>query len=103
MHNTRGLQVLLDGGSAEPIPVGHLWLTSGRAATFAYDPAWLTHPHRFAPEPALPLTDRRFHTESGQTLFRCFTDALPQRWGRGLFTQDENAADIACPLFPLWR
>ncbi|HEX7082381.1 MAG TPA: hypothetical protein VF329_15340 [Gammaproteobacteria bacterium] len=52
----------LDG---RPHLVGRLYtrLRNGReSATFEYDDSWLSHPERFALEPALKLGPGPFHT-----------------------------------------
>ncbi len=51
--------------NGETIQVGRLWSRMRgvrESATFEYDASWLTHPERFALEPALPLTTRMMRT-----------------------------------------
>ena len=51
----------------EDVRVGTLWLhvRSGReSASFEYDKKWLSHPEKFALEPALTLTKGSFHTKA---------------------------------------
>jgi serine/threonine-protein kinase HipA len=52
----------------EPILVGRLWSRYQRGretASFEYDNAWLSHPWRFALEPALSLDMGQHHTGRG--------------------------------------
>lgn len=70
-----------------PHLVGRLWsrVRKGReGASLEYDPAWLTHPERFALEPALSLGSGTFHTPAGKALFGAMGDSAPDRWGRVL-------------------
>ena len=76
--------------------VGQLWARSTRGkegATFQYEPTWLTHPERFALEPALDLTDGAYHTEANRNLFGALGDSAPDRWGRVLMRR--SAARLA--------
>lgn len=71
----------------EDILVGRLWGHSRKGrerASFEYDPSWLSHPEKFALEPALTLTSGQFHTEDNQALFGAIGDSAPDRWGRVL-------------------
>lgn len=75
------------------IQVGRLWSRTRGAresATFEYDASWLTHPERFALEPALPLTAGPFHTPAGKALFGAMDDTAPDRWGRVLMRRAER-------------
>lgn len=77
----------------ESILVGRLWSrTRGirESATFEYAPSWLTHPERFALEPALPLTPGPFHTQADKALFGAMDDTAPDRWGRVLVRRAER-------------
>lgn len=74
--------VELDGGLHY---VGKLWARSNRGkegASFQYEQSWLSHPERFALEPALELTDGAYHTEANSHLFGAIGDSAPDRWGR---------------------
>lgn len=73
--------------------VGRLWarIRKGReSASFEYDHAWLTHPERFALEPALALGPGTFHTPAGKALFGAIGDSAPDRWGRVLMRRVER-------------
>jgi serine/threonine-protein kinase HipA len=66
-------------------PVGKLWFYNrkGReSALFEYDKDWLSHPHRFALEPALLLSKGQFYRD--KSLFGAISDSAPDRWGRVL-------------------
>lgn len=74
--------------------IGKLWghQRGGReSATFEYDQNWLSHPEKFALEPALQLTEGAFHTQVGQMLFGAIGDSAPDRWGRVLMRRAESA------------
>lgn len=74
------------------IRVGRLWfhVRNGReSASFEYDKKWLTHPERFALEPALKLTEGVFHAGAGMCLFGAMGDSAPDRWGRVLMRRAE--------------
>lgn len=65
--------------------VGQLWARSTRGkegASFQYEQTWLSHPERFALEPALELIDGPFHTGASLNLFGAIGDSAPDRWGR---------------------
>jgi len=75
---------------------GQLWARSNRereGASFQYSQNWLTHPERFALEPALQLTEGQFHTEHDRNMFGSIGDSAPDRWGRILMRR--SAARIA--------
>ena len=77
----------------ESILVGRLWSRTRGArenATFEYDASWLTHPGRFALEPALPLTPGPFHTPVDKAVFGAMDDTAPDRWGRVLMQRAER-------------
>jgi serine/threonine-protein kinase HipA len=72
--------------------IGRLWFHSKRgknSASFEYDRSWLTHPERFALEPALKLTEGVFHTGIDQNIFGAIGDSAPDRWGRVLMRRAE--------------
>ena len=74
-------------------PVGRLWtrVRQGReSATFQYDDTWLSHPERFALEPALTLGQGAHHTPAGRALFGALGDSAPDRWGRALMARAER-------------
>ncbi len=65
--------------------VGQLWTRLTRekeGASFQYERNWLTHPERFALEPALMLTDGAYHTDINRNMFGAIGDSAPDRWGR---------------------
>ena len=71
----------------ENIRVGRLWYHSRKgktSASFEYDKHWLSHPEKFALEPALKLTQGAFHTREGLNVFGAIGDSAPDRWGRML-------------------
>lgn len=73
--------------------VGYLWshLHRGRESmSFEYDRNWLTHPKRFALDPALKLISGSFHTNSDKPLFGAIDDSAPDRWGRLLMRRFER-------------
>ncbi len=73
--------------------VGRLWAGRARnrqSASFEYHAEWLTHPARFALEPALMLGGGPQHTLQGRALFGAFGDSAPDRWGRKLILRDER-------------
>jgi serine/threonine-protein kinase HipA len=76
-----------------PVPAGRLWARERRgreSASFEYDPRWLTHPARFALEPALTLGPGPFHTPAGRSLFGALGDSAPDRRGRVLMRRAER-------------
>jgi serine/threonine-protein kinase HipA len=78
----------------EDIRVGKLWfhVRKGReSASFEYDQEWLTHPEKFALEPALKLTEGVFHAGTGMSIFGAIGDSAPDRWGRILMRRAETA------------
>ena len=88
----REVNVYLDL-SGKPTLIGRLWEhVRGRrqSSSFAYDPAWLAHPDRFALEPALTLGPGSHHSEVGRSLFGSFADSSPDRWGRNLMRRAER-------------
>ncbi|CAN5243345.1 HipA domain-containing protein [soil metagenome] len=79
--------------AGKPVLVGtlHARLRKNReSATFTYDDSWLSHPSRFALEPALVLHELAQHTHSGQSMFGAFGDSAPDRWGRMLMRRAER-------------
>jgi serine/threonine-protein kinase HipA len=80
----------LDG---KPVLVGTLYARfrkNRESATFTYDASWLSHPSRFALEPALVLHDLSHHTHTGHAMFGAFGDSAPDRWGRTLMRRAER-------------
>ena len=63
---------------------------AGESASFRYDERWLTHPERFALEPALILGPGPHHTPTGRALFGALGDSAPDRWGRALMARAER-------------
>ncbi|MDA1370420.1 MAG: HipA domain-containing protein [Proteobacteria bacterium] len=89
--NTEALVYADIGG--QPVLVGRLWTRVRKdreSASFEYDEQWLTHPDRFAMEPALALGPGAFHTPAGQVLFGALGDSAPERWGRVLMRRAER-------------
>lgn len=77
----------------ESVLVGRLWARTrkGRdSASFEYDEAWLSHPQRFALEPALRLGSGPFHTPADRAMFGAIGDSAPDRWGRALMRRAER-------------
>lgn len=73
--------------------IGRLWLHSRKgkeSASFEYDKSWLSHPERFALEPALKLTEGVFHTGIDQNIFGAIGDSAPDCWGRVLMRRAES-------------
>ncbi len=71
----------------EIVCVGKLWfhVRNGReSASFEYAESWLSHPEKFALEPALQLTQGSFHTNFNSIIFGAIGDSAPDRWGRVL-------------------
>ncbi len=83
----------------EPHLVGRLWARTRRDrdnASFEYDDRWLTHPARFALEPALSLGAGASHTPAGRAMLGAIGDSAPDRWGRALMRRAERRrAEIA--------
>lgn len=76
--------------------VGLLWARSVRekeGASFQYEQNWLSHPERFALEPAFELTEGAYHTEANRNMFGAIGDSAPDRWGRILMRR--SAARLA--------
>ena len=57
---------LLSAGTAY-IRVGPLWIHHKRqsSSSFEYSNEWLSHPHSYELEPALPLGRGKYHTTPG--------------------------------------
>ncbi len=75
------------------ILVGRLWFHSKKgkeSASFEYDRSWLSHPEKFALEPALKLIEGVFHTGADQSVFGAIGDSAPDRWGRVLMRRSEG-------------
>lgn len=73
--------------------IGQLWTRSNRekeGASFQYEPSWLSHPERFALEPALGLTEGTYHTEADRNMFGAIGDSAPDRWGRILMRRSAS-------------
>jgi len=67
--------------------LGRLWCHTRKdreSASFEYDKGWLSHPEKFALEPAIILTQGAFHTQASQRIFGAIGDSAPDRWGRVL-------------------
>lgn len=76
-----------------PHLVGRLWTRQAKgkeSASFEYDKSWLSHPGKFALEPALALGPGTQHTLAGRVLFGAIGDSAPDRWGRVLIQREEQ-------------
>lgn len=60
------------------------------SAAFRYDESYLVSPDAFAIDPALPLDTATSHAPTSKRLFNAFSDASPDRWGRGLVQRHEH-------------
>jgi serine/threonine-protein kinase HipA len=60
------------------------------SASFSYDPAYLARPDAYALDPSLPLVQGGLQTPVGLSMFRAFSDAAPDRWGRNLILREER-------------
>lgn len=72
--------------------VGRLFFHSRgnkEGASFYYDHEWLSSPIGFSLQPSLPFSAGQFSTAPGETLFGCFSDCSPDRWGRALMQRKE--------------
>lgn len=88
---------------AENIRVGKLWFYTRKykeSASFEYDSKWLSHPEKFALEPALKLTAGSFHTKTGRSLFGAIGDSTPDRWGRALLQRARTVQAKANNIIP---
>jgi len=82
----------------EPTLVGELWSRAPKGretSSFRYDAGWLTHPERFALEPALRLDPGASHTAVGKAIFGALGDSAPDRWGRTLMRRAARRAAAA--------
>ncbi len=78
---------------AEDVSAGLLFShrRGGReSASFSYDPAYLARPDAYALDPSLPLVQGGLQTPVGLAMFRAFSDASPDRWGRNLIMRQER-------------
>lgn len=60
------------------------------SASFSYAPEYLTRFDAYALDPSLPLVQGGLPTPEGLSMFRAFTDAAPDRWGRNLIMREER-------------
>lgn len=60
------------------------------SASFKYDADYLSRSDSFPLSPDLPLSDASLHTQ-GESMFRIFSDCMPDRWGRNLMLRAERA------------
>lgn len=60
------------------------------SASFSYVPAYLARPDAYALDPSLPLVQGGLQTPVGLSMFRAFSDAAPDRWGRNLIMREEQ-------------
>lgn len=68
--------------------------------SFIYDATYLTRGDAYALDPALPLTQGSLQTPVGLKMFRAFSDAAPDRWGRALITRSEKRRATAEQVTP---
>lgn len=92
-HNRKTWEVWLDAPELEPSArVGSLFQNLAKTsvpATFAYDPAWLLTPTKFALDPRLELFEGEQTPEVDFPAFGIFMDSAPDRWGRVLMERRE--------------
>ncbi len=60
------------------------------SATFTYDSGYLADVDAYELDPALPLVAGGLQTPERRAMFNAFTDAAPDRWGRGLIDRLER-------------
>jgi serine/threonine-protein kinase HipA len=80
------------------VKVGTLFAHQRRgkeSMTFAYDEGYISNPSAYALEPALPLTLGAHQTPVGKSIFGCFSDSSPDRWGRRIIERREAARALA--------
>ena len=74
--------------------VGTLWHSIRKNkgfSSFQYSDKWQANPEAFAIDPALsPLHSKEVFHSGDKTLFGCFEDAAPDRWGRMLMRRTFN-------------
>jgi serine/threonine-protein kinase HipA len=93
MDILKGINVSITTGKKTFI-AGKLWVYNrkGReSASFEYSKEWLSNPNRFAFDPALALTEGKFHTGEKQSLFGAIGDSAPDRWGRLLMQRANDS------------
>ena len=81
---------MLDGLA---VVAGHLFShrrQNRESASFAYEAAYIGRSDAYALDPSLPLAQGAQHTPDGIAMFRAFTDAAPDRWGRTLIRRRER-------------
>jgi len=77
----------------KPVKVGVLRVMFQRGqekSGFEYADSWLGHPLRYQLDPELMLVKGVQYPASGRTLFNCFSDSAPDRWGRYLVARHEK-------------
>jgi serine/threonine-protein kinase HipA len=62
-----------------------------QSATFSYASEYLALGQAYALDPALPLVSGAHQAGVGRSMFGCFTDCAPDRWGRTLVARREVA------------
>jgi serine/threonine-protein kinase HipA len=63
---------------------------NNESASFIYDESYLRHPEAYPLDPTLPLALYMQQTPDGLSMFRAFSDAAPDRWGRTLIKRRER-------------
>jgi serine/threonine-protein kinase HipA len=89
--NEKEILVYIDTENS-PRLVGRLWHhhSKGReSSSFEYDRSWLKSPDKFALEPALMLSEGKYHTGTKANIFGSIGDSAPDRWGRVLMKKAE--------------
>lgn len=72
--------------------LSHDSVRGGDTYSFSYDKEWLaTHGDLFLGEDLQNFTGMQY-AQPGKEIFSCFSDALPDRWGRTLLTRREQIA-----------
>jgi hypothetical protein len=72
---------------------GRLWCHRRRGVasqTFRYAASYLALPGAYELDPRLPLVEGAQQTPAGREIFRAFSDAAPDRWGRRLIGRAER-------------
>lgn len=85
------------------VRAGRLFTHHGRgteSATFTYGSDYLADVEAYQLDPALPLVTGGLQTPERRTMFNAFTDAAPDRWGRGLIDRLERLRASASGTVP---
>ncbi|UQG56569.1 MULTISPECIES: type II toxin-antitoxin system HipA family toxin [unclassified Marinobacter] len=77
----------------KPVMVGVLRVVFQRGqerSGFEYAESWLGHPLRYPLDPELIFVKGVQYPAPGRTMFNCFSDSSPDRWGRYLVARHEK-------------